>query len=561
MMTVSNSRFGFACSDAEALDWASGSVSRMSLEEQIGQLLAPRAMSHYVGADDPTHRALFEQVVRFHVGGFVFFQGEVFGQAILADELQQAARIPLLFSQDAEWGVGMRLFDATTFPNMMGIGASGMSELAYAVGRATAEESKALGVRFVFAPVADLNNNPENPIINVRSFGEDPFAVADLVRALTRGLQDGGVLASVKHFPGHGDTATDSHAALPVLNVDKERLQRVELVPFRAAIDEGVASVMVGHLAIPAIDPSGMPATLSRPIVTGMLRDQLGYRGLLVSDAMEMNGVQQLFDPDEAAVRAVDAGLDLLLTPPDVEAAFVGIRDAVRSGRLTADRIADSARRVLAAKALVGLTTRPDPEINKVRSTVSTAAHRQTALEIARKTIVVDGPESLPINRDELPFFLTLSDSGEETSVGVRLRDHVRLESSGPLHHAFVAAEPCRERIESVLDRTQRHETIVAAAYVSVRSYSGRIGLPEVHSSLLNELARQGKRIVLLCMGSPYVVMSLAERPECTLFAFGSSESVQTAVAEVLLGEQKATASLPITIPGFAPRRDAGSEA
>ncbi|MDP9193562.1 MAG: beta-N-acetylglucosaminidase, partial [Acidobacteriota bacterium] len=341
----------------------------MNLDEKIGQLFVVAARAG-MSIDE-----LARHVRENHIGGVIWFESTTTETARVNAHLQSLARVPLLISADLEAGMGMRFTDATWWPPAMAVAATGDPSFAEEQGRVTAREALAIGVNHIFAPVADVNVDPRNPVINTRSFGEDPHEVARYVAAFIRGVQSEGCLATAKHFPGHGDTHVDSHRALPVLAVTRERLERVELVPFRAAIDAGVASVMMGHLSVPALDDTPapvrtrfenvygtmheevphagtMPATLSKPIID-LLRHELHFDGLVITDAMDMGGLAAHFDPGEAAVRAIEAGEDQVLFSPDPDAAIAAVKAAVMSGRISEARIEESVERILRAKARV----------------------------------------------------------------------------------------------------------------------------------------------------------------------------------------------------------------
>src|SRR6478672_6691319 len=366
---------------SKALKWANEQLRKMSLEEKVGQLISVGVNATFLNQDSDAYRTLKHHIEDNKVGGIILFRGPVYESVILVNRMQQLARYPLLISADLEAGPGMRFDDTVNFPWNMAVGATGNPAYARRQGEITARESRALGVQQIFAPVVDVNNNAENPVINVRSYGEDPAAVARFAAAFTEGAQAAGVIATAKHFPGHGDTAVDSHRGLPEINVGRERLNTVEFVPFKAAVNAGVGAVMTGHIALPQIDPTAvkplprdvkgkpidtdeageiveekatMPATMS-PVMGHILRSDLNFQGMIVTDALSMSGLTIYFTQDEAAVRALEAGADMLLKPADVEAAFRGVRDAVKSGRLTEKRIEESARKVLAAKFDLGL--------------------------------------------------------------------------------------------------------------------------------------------------------------------------------------------------------------
>src|SRR5689334_12384294 len=367
---------------SKALKWANDQLHKMSLEEKIGQLISVGVNATFLNQDSDAYRALKHQIEDNKAGGVILFRGPVYESVILVNRMQQMAKYPLLISADLEAGAGMRFDDTVNFPWNMAVGATGNPDYARRQGEITAREARALGVQQIYAPVADVNNNAANPVINVRSYGEDPVQVARFVAAFVEGAQNAGVIATAKHFPGHGDTAVDSHRGLPEIDVTRERLNSVELVPFRAAVSAGVGAVMDGHIALPRIDSTvittlprerrlkaidtdegseivvekgTMPTTLS-PVVNKILRDDLGFDGLIVTDAMSMSGLTLYFTQEEASVRALEAGADQLLKPADPDAAFRGVVSAVKSGRLTEQRIEQSARKILAAKYDLGLT-------------------------------------------------------------------------------------------------------------------------------------------------------------------------------------------------------------
>src|SRR2546428_4311993 len=349
---------------ADGEKWVAQTLKSMTLEEKLGQLVMVFYYGGFLAAESPGYKDLLRQVEQTHLGGFVvqtrgaplgIERSQVYPTAVLANHLQSHAKIPLLIGADFERGTAMRLDEGTSFPDAMAVAAAGTPKDAYTMGRITALEARAAGVHWIFAPVADVNSNPDNPIINIRSFGEDSQRVAEFVSAFVRGVEENGALATAKHFPGHGDTASDSHLDLPVVYGDRKRLDSVELVPFRAAIEAGVSSIMTAHLAVPAIEPDRVPATLSPRILTDLLRKDLGFNGLVVTDALNMGGVTRIAAPGEAAVRSFLAGADVLLMPPVPDAAFEALKTTVRPGRIPRYRLDESVRRILRAKARLGL--------------------------------------------------------------------------------------------------------------------------------------------------------------------------------------------------------------
>jgi beta-N-acetylhexosaminidase len=510
----------------------------VDVSEKIGQLFVIAARGGALNDD------LRRYVRDLHAGGVIWFQSTMSETARVNAELQSLAKTPLLISADLEAGMGMRFTDATWWPPAMAVAAAGDPELAFEQGRATASEARAIGVQHILAPVADVNVDPANPVINIRSYGEDAHEVARYVAAFARGVQSEGALATAKHFPGHGDTHVDSHRALPVLHVDRERLDRVELVPFRAAIDAGVGSVMIGHLAVPALDPSiapvraefenvygtardeiprggTMPATLSRVVIEDLLRRDLGFRGLVVTDSFDMGGLAAHFDPGEAAVRAIEAGNDQVLYSADTDAAISAVHDAVRSGRIPLARIDESVERILAAKRAVSIA----PRENIVRS--DDIAH-----DIARRsiTLVCDDRGLLPLRARKLTAAV-VSDRPEPNPLEIAVR-------------ALNA-----DRVLT-LDATSDDididaELLVLLLALRPISGAGRIAVPAAARRLAE---RHARTCVAVSFGSPYVAHELAS-VSTFVCAWGIQPLLQRAAVDALRGAIPFRGRLPVTIP------------
>ncbi|HOP61686.1 MAG TPA: glycoside hydrolase family 3 N-terminal domain-containing protein, partial [Candidatus Saccharicenans sp.] len=337
--------------------WVEKTIKKMSLEEKIGQLIIVRYHGEFYNRQDEDFKQLERLVHDYHLGGLILFGGEPLETAYFNNHFQRLAKIPLLIASDLERGTGNQVTGATLFPPLMALGAAGSEELAYEMGRITALEGRALGIHMTYAPVVDVNINPDNPIINTRSVGEDPELVARLTGAFIRGCQSNGMIATAKHFPGHGDTDQDSHSLLPVIKADLDRLQKVELYPFQKAIEQGVEAIMTAHLYVPALEPEpGLPATLSPRILTDLLRNKMGFKGLVVTDALEMAGIARYYSQEEAALRALKAGVDLLLLPLDPVKVINYLKEAVEQGELPVERVDESVRRLLAVKARLGLS-------------------------------------------------------------------------------------------------------------------------------------------------------------------------------------------------------------
>src|SRR5437899_2736607 len=371
-------------STADAGAWVESTLKGMSVEEKVGQLLFTTYHGSFTATDAAAYAHMMHDVQDLHVGGFInvtqgsplgFLKSQAYPSAVLSNQLQAKSRLPLLIGADFERGTAMRLDEGTSLPTAMAVAAAGNPKDAYTMGKVTALEARAAGIQWIYAPDADVNSNPGNPIINTRSFGENPEKVSEFVTEFIRGVQENGGLATAKHFPGHADTPADSHIDLPVVTADRARLEKLELVPFRAAIAAGVGSIMTGQLNVAALEPDpNAPATLSSRVLTDLLRKQLGFQGLVVTDAMDMGGITVRYAPGDAAVRAIAAGVDCLLMPPVPDAAFEALQAAVKSGRISKERLDASVRRILQAKARLGLNTIRLVDVNAINKKLGSAA-------------------------------------------------------------------------------------------------------------------------------------------------------------------------------------------
>lgn len=526
----------------------------MTLEEKVGQLFVVSANGVYYAEDAPGYRALEKQVAQDHVGGVIYFRSSVLEAASLGARLQKAARIPLLVSADLEAGAGMRFPDLVYGPWAMAVAATGDPSLARRRALITAQESRALGIHQVFAPVADVNVDPDNPVINVRSFGEDPADVSRYVGAAVQGLQEGGVTATLKHFPGHGDTHTDSHLSLPVVAASAERLARVELVPFRAGIAAGARSVMVGHLSVPALDEA--PATLSKAVVTGLLRGTLGFQGLVVTDAMTMKALSG--PAPELAVRAIEAGNDMVVMSTDTPGSIAAVVAAVRGGRIGEGQVDASVRRILREKERLGLFRETAPPIDALPRVVGTRAHAAVEEEIARRSLTLVREESgaLPLDRSRPLTVVSILDEGTAT-LEEPLLSELRRRPGRELLTARVDPRATASEIADAVAAAGKGEEVLLALYVRARSGSGTVAVPragaEAIQGILAAANASGRKVVAVAFGSPYLLRDFPALGTY-LAAWGSQEVVQIAAAAALLGEQPIGGRLPVTIPGVAAR-------
>ena len=569
---------------SDALKWADKELKRMSLDQKIGQLVSVGVNATFLNQDSDAFLTLRRQVEENHVGGIILFRGPVYESVVLMNRMQQIARYPILISADLEAGSGMRFEDTVNFPWNMAVGATGDPEYAQRQGEITAREARAMGVHQIFAPVVDVNNNAANPVINVRSYGEDAGDVARFASAFTEGAQKGGVIATAKHFPGHGDTAVDSHRGLPEINVGRDRLNTVELVPFRAAIDAGVGAVMVAHIGLPQIDPTlvkplprdeklrptdtdeageiisesaAIPATVS-PVIGALLRNDLKFRGMIVTDAMSMSGLTIYFNQDEAAVRAIEAGADMVLKPADPDAAIRGLREAVRKGRLTEKRIEESARKLLAAKYDLGLVKNRITPLDEIDKIVSGKDVGVLARQIAEHsvTLVRNDQKLVPmghLKEDARIFNLAITNGDDRNYVANSFV--ATMKRKGHKLDTIVLDDRSSEaEVKKALEKAEGAELVIASLYGRVRTGQMRsVGLPEPGAKALSTLIERKAPIVGISFGNPYLLQSFPNL-QTYMVAYGDMSSLQQAAALALVGEIDISGKLPISLPGLYPR-------
>jgi beta-N-acetylhexosaminidase len=566
---------------SKALKWANEQLRKMSLEEKVGQLISVGVNATFLNQDSDAYRSLKHQIEDNKVGGIILFRGPVYESVILVNRMQELARYPLLISADLEAGAGMRFDDTVNFPWNMAVAATGNPEYARRQGEITAREARALGVQQIFAPVVDVNNNAANPVINVRSYGEDPADVARFAAAFTEGAQDAGAIATAKHFPGHGDTAVDSHRGLPEINVSRERLNTVEFVPFKAAVDAGIGAVMVGHIALPQIDATAvkplpenlktkptdtdqngeiidekaaMPATMS-PVIGHILRNDLKFDGMIVTDALSMSGLTIYFTQEEAAVRALEAGADMLLKPADADASFRGVLQAVKSGRITEQRVEESARRILAAKYDLGLVKDRITPIDSIDRVVGSKDVTALATEIAEHaiTIVRDEDKLVPLKPGKRVFNLAVTNGDDRAWIASPFVS--KLKQAGVKVETVVLDErSTMEEVQKAVNRGKSADLVIASLYGRVRSgQTSSVGIPQAGARALSWLMSEEKPIVGISFGNPYLLESFRGL-RTYVVTYGDMPTLQQAAARALLGEIDVTGRLPISLPGLYAR-------
>jgi len=550
--------------------WVDSKLRSMTSDEKIGQLLFPTYHGTFTATDSPAYQQMLHDVNDLHAGGFILItritplgieKSQTYPTAVLNNQLQAKAKLPLLIGADFERGSAMRLDEGTSFPTQMAIAAGGDPRDAYTMGKITALEARQAGVQWIYAPVADVNNNPGNPIINTRSFGEDAARVSQFVSAYVRGVEENGGLATAKHFPGHGDTAADSHIDLPVIRADRTRLESLELVPFRAAIAAGAGSVMTGHLNVPALEPDpNTPATLSSNILTGVLRHDLGFQGLVVTDAMDMGGITVRFAPGEAAVRAVLAGADCLLMPPVPDAAYQSLQHAVKTGRITRQRLDASVRRILEAKARLGLNKNRLVDVNGINAHFAEVGWKKQAQDISDRgiTLLRDTAHRLPLDGTKPARALLLAFYADpEPTPGEDLERELRRRFDSVT--VLRADTRFREASNLKLPSPDSYDVVILALFVRVSDRKGNVDVPAEQAALAQQVYKSGKPVVTLAFGSPYLIEGFPQA-ETWLGAFGISDVAQISMARALFGEIPVRGHLPVTIPGVQLKAGFGME-
>jgi beta-N-acetylhexosaminidase len=577
--------------------WARQTLKKMSLEQKVGQMFMIWSRAQFLNVNSPEYIGLRDTMRKYHIGGFgltveyidgFLYKNEPLEAAMITNQLQKDSEFPLLFAADFERGLGMRLNEVTGFPHAMAFGAAGNVEFARESGRITAAEARAIGVQWNWFPDVDVNSNPDNPVINTRSFGEDPKLVGKMAAAYIEGAHEYGMLTTAKHFPGHGDTDVDSHLAVPVITADRARLDKVELPPFEAAIKAGVDAVLVAHVSVPALDPDPKRvASVSPPIVTGLLKDQLGFHGLVVTDALQMAGLMKLFSQEgaaasgQAAIAAVKAGNDMLLIPADIDAAYNGVLRAVRSGEIPQSRIDQSVLKILRAKASVGLNKGRLVDINAVSQIVAKPQSLRAAQRIADNavTLVRDNRQVLPLqynprgtNQPALTYQSTGDERGRElvlifsddsrSDAGRLLDEEVRsrIPSARVMYIDPRTADGLKMPVMSAVEAAQK--IIVAIYEVPV---SGKVvqGVPGNGNSVMVQsapaallqsvLQAAAAKTAVVAMGTPYIASQFPEI-QTYLCTFSNMKVSEISAVKAMFGEIPMTGHLPVTIPNIAAR-------
>jgi beta-N-acetylhexosaminidase len=566
--------------------WVRDTLRRLTLEEKIGQMFMADANAIFMNRESDGYKQLEHHIRDNKVGGIILFRSDVWATALLVNRFQELSKLPLLVSADLEMGMGMRLNDTPWWPPNMAVAATGDQKYARLQGEATARQARAIGINWLYAPVADVNNNPDNPVINVRSYGEDPQMVGEFVKAFIAGAHSAGALACAKHFPGHGDTATDSHIGLPVVDVSRERLDKVELAPFRAAIEARVSAIMSAHISLPQIETEAAapvralsegekeraeftsqtetsaprvtkPATLSSKILTGILRDDLKFDGLIVSDAMNMAGISARYDAARAAIEAVKAGIDVIEKSPDIDAAIRGLIDAVRRGEISEQRINTSVEKILRAKAALQLNERRLVSLSDVDREVSNPRDLNLAQEIAERSITLLRAERkllpLRLNRASRLLVITFDEGDPMFTIQPFIAELRRRELN--VESILLDQRSSEADLKRALERADagKHDAVIFATTVRARSGKGSVALPATGLRLAEELTRRDLPLITVSLGNPYLLTAMPNA-KTYLTAYSPFPVSQHAMARALLGEIDVTGKLPVSLPGLYQR-------
>lgn len=571
--------------DRDGEKWAQKTLKSLTVEEKVGQMIMVWSKGAFVNVNSEQYAALRDMMQKYHLGGFgltvptqmgLLVRTEPYEAAGLTNQLQRESKLPLIFAADFERGLSMRLNGGTVFPHAMAFGAAGKPEYAEEFGRITAEEARAIGVEWNWFPDADVNSNPANPVINTRSFGEDPKLVSDMVSAYIKGAREAGMMTTAKHFPGHGDTATDSHLGLAVVGGDRARLETIELPPFRAAIDAGVDAVMVAHLTVPALDDSpDRVATNSHLIITELLKNAMHFKGLVVPDALDMYGLMRLYarpgvNPSAAAaVATVKAGCDMVIIPADVDGAYNGLLNAAQTGEIPMAQIDASVLKILRAKASVGLHKARLVDMEALNRTVQDPRNVAVARQVAddAMTLVRDNGKLLPLksrpkvgtNSSANPY-LTLDNSADRL-LAIVFTDDVKGEWGREFEQQlklrapdarvrYVDPETAKFQADDLVKTADRAQNVIVAVYAT--PYGGRV-LNNPAALLAEILERAGAKTVVVAMGNPNTGQNLPHL-ENYLCAFSSATVSEDSAVRALFGDIPIRGRLPVTIPGVAER-------
>lgn len=538
--------------DAKSAKWVKKTLKGMSLPEKIGQMIIVPFNTEFANLDSERFIRIRRLIEQHKVGGFTVFRGEANSIAALTNAAQKLSKLPLFFTADYERGLRMQTRTGTSFTTAMGLAAAGDLQAATREGKIICREMRAIGVNWLFGPVADINNNPDNPVINIRSFGADPHRVGEFVTSFSRGIREAGCLSTLKHFPGHGDTATDSHIGLSVVPIDRARLDSVELVPFKMGIDSGVDSVMTAHLAVPKVTGDELPGTLSRKISTGILRNDLKFEGIITTDSMEMGAITKNYPKGRSAVMAIKAGADVILFPPDPDTAIAAIIEAIKNGEITEERVNESVGRLLSAKYRLGLIKNRLVDLNAVNTHIERPENLREANATAERSITLlrnsDGVLPLSAATARRTLFVMIA-ADDDVVEGAILAPEIIRRVPGA---TIIRLDPrsTSDEYQKAVKDAGRFDSVILAPFVKRAALKGTVALPERQTAFVKEMLEIKKAVVVVAFGSPYLIRQFP-MVRGYVVTYAVEDVAQFAAARALFGEVPFSGRLPVSIPGI----------
>jgi len=538
--------------DKSGEDWVEKTLKSMTLREKIGQMIVTGVLGDYKNVNGEKFAEVRKQIVENKVGGFVFYRGDALELAALTNEMQRVSKIPLFMAADFERGLPMQIRSGTSFTHNMGIAAAGNPQDSFRKGKIIAEEMKAIGINWLYGPVSDVANNPDNSMVNVRSYGENAARTAEFVAAEVRGLRQGGVISTAKHFPGHGDTPLDSHINTPTINISRERFERVELAPFRAAIAAGLDSFMTAHIALPQITGDDVPASLNRKINVDLIRKELKFDGIITTDSLGMGAIIKNYKGTDGAVLAIKAGADIALLPPNVKETIDALESAVKSGEIPEKQIDDSVRRLLKVKRRIGLIQNHSVDLNAVNKLVEKPENVKFANDLAERsmTLLKNDNKVLPLNLKQAEKTLFIIAAGDDDAdqgliFKAAVEQRVRNARIVRVDKRTTAAE-----YEQLLADAKRAETVLIAPFVKRAALKGTIALPDAEAEFIVRAIAANKNTAIVAFGSPY---QLKQFPTAKSYmaAWAVEDVAQTAGVRAIFGETAITGHSPVSLPNF----------
>ncbi|MGI9035216.1 MAG: glycoside hydrolase family 3 protein [Pyrinomonadaceae bacterium] len=532
--------------------WVEKTLKSMTLREKIGQMIVTGVLGDYKNVDGEKFAEVKKQILENKVGGFVFYRGDALELAALTNEMQAISKIPLFMAADFERGLPMQIRSGTSFTHNMGIAAAGNPQDSYRKGQIIAAEMRAIGINWLYGPVSDVLNNPANTMVNVRSYGENPETVSKFVAAEVRGLRMGGVISTAKHFPGHGDTAQDSHINTPVININRERFETVELTPFRAAIAAGLDSLMTAHIALPQITGDEIPASLNPKINRDLIRKELKFDGIITTDSLGMGAIVKNYKGTDGAVLAIKAGADIALLPPNVAATIDALEAAVKSAEISERQIDDSVRRLLKVKYRIGLIQNHSVDLNKVSELVEKPENVAFANDLAERsmTLLRNDNKVLPLDlkrAEKTLFIIAAGDEDADQGLIFKAAIQQRVKTARVVR---VDKRTTEAEYAQLLSEVKSAETVLIAPFVKRAALKGTIALPDAEAEFIRQTIAANVNTAIVAFGSPYQLWQFPAA-KSYLAAWAVEDVAQTAAARAIFGETAITGHSPVSLPNL----------